>query len=78
MASPALMASFNTVRYDRLVKAFTTLFASHPDVAVFTPEYRTVLVRAYAAKLVYGVTYEDDVEGLLTRLSRSRGITLAR
>lgn len=60
-------------RYEQLVVVLSRLYATHPDAAVFTPDYRDVLARCMAAKVAYGVSYDDDIEQVLGRLNRWRG-----
>ena len=56
-------------RYDQLVKRLTVIYASHPDAAAFTEEYRNTLARCCASKVSYGTSFSPDIEVNLERLN---------
>lgn len=64
--------SLATVRFEQLLAVLTRSYTTHPDAAAFTLEYREVLARCMASKIVYGVTYDDDIEQALARINRWR------
>lgn len=70
-------ANFILHRYEQLVTTFTRLYATHPDAEAYSPEFRPVLARCMAAKIAYGVTYEEDIELALKRLNQSRASALS-
>lgn len=61
-----------TSRYNQLVTAYSRFYATHPDAEVYNADYRVVLARSMAAKIAYGVTYDDELELTLLRLNRWR------
>lgn len=59
-------------RYEKLAKLFTDLFSQQTDAQVYTADYREVLARCMAKKIMYGVTYDDSIETILNRINSSR------
>lgn len=61
---------FSLKRHQKLIEVFSRLYSTQPDAKVYSSEYRDVLARCMATKIVYGVTYDDDIELILKRINK--------
>lgn len=55
-------------QYKALVEKLSVMYADHPDTQVYSADFRTVLARCMANKLIYGETYDETIESILKRI----------
>lgn len=63
-------SDLSVIRYEKLRKTLKSLYSRHPDASVFSPEYITVLANAGAAKIIFGTTFDEDIETTINRLNK--------